>query len=139
MRDSSRGKLLVAPLSVCRIGFSLIEVVVVIAIIGALVALIMGAVQRVRATAARVECADKLRQAGLALHGYHNSHGWFPPGVSSNDEKDPLLFMSWCTRTLPYLEQSQLWEAALAAFAVDRNFLNVPPHNGLATPLAAFS
>jgi len=121
-----------------RSAFSLIELLVVIAIIAVLIAILIPAVQRVRASGYRLECANNLHQIGLALHAYHASHRTLPPGVSYQNGKDPYLFMSWNTRLLPFLEQDSLWKQTLAAYEDNPDFLANPPHVGLGTVLAIF-
>ena len=113
-----------------RPAFSLIELLIVIAIIALLIGLTLAAVQRVRMSAARAKCANQLRQIALALHHHHDVHLAFPPGVSNFDGKSPQPFMSWLTRLLPYLEQDALWRQSLAAFDKEKFFEN-PPHTAI--------
>lgn len=110
-----------------RRGFTLIELLVVIGIISVLIGLLLAAVMRVRAAAARTNCLNNLRQIGVALHHYHDAHGLLPPGCSYQNGKDPYPHVSWCTRLTPYLEQPTIWPDAQRAFQQERFFLR-PPH-----------
>jgi prepilin-type N-terminal cleavage/methylation domain-containing protein/prepilin-type processing-associated H-X9-DG protein len=105
-----------------RPGFSLLELVVVIGVVAILITLSLAAVIRTRALASKTKCSNQLRQIGLACAGYHHAQGSFPPGTTYQGGGDPLPFMSWCTRLLPHLEQSALWEQSLDAYAANKTF-----------------
>ena len=111
-----------------RLGFSLIELHVVIGVIGILVALLLPAVQSARESARKVECQNHLKQMGIALTLYHDSFNRLPPGCSSppvvpRDQNFPFPLpgdaltyqknyacFGWATRLLPYFDQQPLYD-----------------------------
>jgi len=94
-------------------GFSLIELLVVIGIIGILASLLLPAVQSAREAARRAVCQNNLHQIGLALHAYHDANGIFPPSVTHLGLVREYYggFYSTHTRLLPFLDQRPLYDA----------------------------
>ena len=93
------------------LGFTLVELLVVIAIIGILVALLLPAIQAAREAARRSQCSNNLKQMGLALQNYHDTHNSFPPnqhrwGIGA----DMGHWYSGAINILPYIEQGALYD-----------------------------
>jgi prepilin-type N-terminal cleavage/methylation domain-containing protein len=90
-------------------GFTLIELLVVISIIGLLVALLLPAVQSAREAARRIQCSNNLRQLGLAVNSYHDSHGAIPP--SGTGPVSPGNNFSMKARLLSFIEQGPVYNS----------------------------
>jgi len=119
-----------------RRGMTLIELLVVISIIGVLIGLLLPAVQQVRESAARMHCQNNLKQLGIALHHYHDTHRVLPPAMLWKGRGEPLgggllpigtidrvtlgisptaepdrMHANWVMLLLPYLEQGPLHDS----------------------------
>ena len=98
-------------------GFTLVELLVVITIIGILIALLLPAAQAAREAARRAQCSNNLKQIGLALLNYEANIGCFPPGAlntnpvnTSTAPKPTYPRITWVVHLLPYLEQQNLYD-----------------------------
>jgi len=108
-----------------RQGFTLVELLVVIAIIAILIALLLPAVQAAREAARRTHCTNNFKQIGIAMHSYHTAMGTFPWGMAWCEVTNPeancqdgscecgttnFFGLGWDGLILPYLERVELYE-----------------------------
>jgi prepilin-type N-terminal cleavage/methylation domain-containing protein/prepilin-type processing-associated H-X9-DG protein len=122
-----------------RSGYTLLELLVVITLLGVLAGLLAPAVQKVRATADRIRCTNNLKQLGLAAHHYHVDRDFFPPGMALGPGVR-YPYLSWLGRLLPYLEQEGMWQAIEEDYATESDpFSSTRPHRMRDRLVPAFS
>jgi prepilin-type N-terminal cleavage/methylation domain-containing protein len=120
---------------VWRGGFTLTEMLVVIAVIGVLIALLLPAIQAARESARRIACANKLRQLGIAAHGHLTSRKAFPAGAVAkaypNDPATPWTFYRWSALAMlsPYLENTAAYNVLDLNVPLYNTSLQVTPVN----------
>jgi prepilin-type N-terminal cleavage/methylation domain-containing protein len=126
-------------------GFTLIELLVVIAIIGLLAGLLLPAVQGSREAARRIQCANNLKQIGLAFQGHHDQYGYFPTGgwdwftpptyTGGTPAVGSAQKAGWGFQILPFVEGTNVWtggkgqtdqERILAAIGASSAFFFCP-------------
>src|SRR3954449_906745 len=88
-------------------GFTLVEVLVVIAIIGILVAFLLPAIQAAREAARRNQCQNNLKQIGVAIQNHHDTRKVFPMGRNGIDQ----MAVSWAFFLLPYMEETAVYNS----------------------------
>ena len=102
-----------------RRAFTLVELLVVIAIIGILIALLLPAVQAAREAARRASCVNSLKQIGLGLHNYHDSHSSLPSGWMGLDQATNQPYAKgqpgwgWASLVLPFVEQGTVSDSLI--------------------------
>jgi prepilin-type N-terminal cleavage/methylation domain-containing protein len=107
-----------------RRGFTIVELLVGVGIIGVLAAMILPAIAASREAARKIECGNNLHQVGLALHNYHDVFKSFPPGASSSNQ------LSWHVSILPQLDHANLF----TQFKFDEGDYYSPEPNGKNNP-----
>ncbi len=120
-------------------GFTLLELLTVIAVIGILVGLLLSAVQNVRGAAARAACANNIRQIGIACQMYHDQNNTLPPAYTIMYTIGPNVVMNWPLLLLPFVEQDNLWNRSVSAHRTDYIDFHNPPHIGLSTVIKVYT
>ncbi len=129
----------------CSSGFTLVELLVVIAIIGVMVGLLLPAVQSAREAARRMSCSNNLKNIGLALHNYHDTHNKFPIGHDYRGDFDGNRLnaeggsgFGWATGLLHFIEQGNQFDRFDPRYPAGENTIT-RNREVCQTPLALFS
>jgi prepilin-type N-terminal cleavage/methylation domain-containing protein len=122
-----------------RLGFTLVEILVVVAIIGILIALMLPAIQAARESARKTKCANNLKQIGLAIHNYMDAKKSFPPGYVTKvlpnlDDGGPGW--SWGPMIMPHFEDGAAFEQVHLdePIASDKNKIRLQSMPGFICP-----
>ena len=112
-------------------GFTLVEILVVIAIIGILVAFLLPAIQAAREASRRSQCQNNLKQIGLAIQNHENTRKVFPMGRNGIDQKA----VSWAFFILPYMEETAIYNSWNSSARVD----DPSNANAMRTPIETYA
>src|SRR5437763_1590511 len=114
-----------------RTGFTLVEVLVVIAIIGILVAFLLPAIQAAREAARRNQCQNNLKQIGIAIQNHHDTRKAFPMGRNGFNQ----MAVSWAFFLLPYMEETAIYNSW-----DPKNFVDKPSNiQAMRTPIETYA
>jgi len=123
-----------------RRGFTLIELLVVIAIIAILIGLLLPAVQKVRAAAARAQSQNNIKQMGTALHNIASAYnGWFPPAygpLPPSNASATAVSLGFFTHLLPYIEQQNVYSPICVSATGAANAVTTSPVHAIKTYIA---
>lgn len=121
-------------------GMTLLELLVVMAIISILMALLLSGVQKVREASSRVACQNNVRQIGLGVQHLHDVHGSLPAGMNDPRGNSAMPSAGWMIPLLPYIEQKSMHDEAVSEFKRTRSFRGSGdyPHIGLSRPVKIF-
>ncbi len=123
------------------LGFTLIEVLVIIAIVGILAALMLKAVAMAREAARRVACENNMRQIGLGLHLHHDVYSRLPPGTERErpSQASSRPSQGYTAALLPFVEQAALEHLSSLAYRSDSSPFSESHNRVIATPIPVFS
>jgi prepilin-type processing-associated H-X9-DG protein len=121
-----------------RTGATLVEVLVVIALMAVLAALLLPAVAKVRLAANAVTCRNRLKQIGLGLQSCHDTEQRYPPGCIFRATDRGPRYMGWQVFLLPHVGEDAIWLEALERLRTQPSAFRPRPHPGLARVVRTF-
>lgn len=119
----------------CNLAFTLVELIVCMAVIVLLIGIILPAVQYSRESARKTHCSNNIRQLAIAFQNLESAKRKLPSGITSSLSK-PFSRMTWHMNLLNYIEQKPVWEQAMEDYAV---WPDPAAHNGLRSLVPSFA